>query len=281
MLSAIYSLAFLLVMGLFAFCGLLMKVRRPTLPRPIKAHAALFIVGLVMVSLAFLAVYLLHPETLHYFVMYYLITVLLVTLAFTRITLYTGFLYILSGSEIARILISLSFGIEDPQRWMLDEISRLWNQSVVYFVKSTNPSQLNRALQYIESNEEARCLRVVHIHGEEDETPHFLLECVRLLDIVYPKIRIDCILVPGDFGPALIEHLSNSLGVSVNCMFINCPKDGFKYSLDELRGVRVILNSEKSSILEKIDAPPNVMSQIRKRMSITSMSDAQAQLKPQ
>jgi len=274
MLAAIYSLAFLLVMALYAFSGLLMKVRRPTLPRPISTHAALFVIGLTMVSCAFLAVYLLHPETLHYFFVYYCITVFMVTLAFTRISTYTTFLWVLSRSEIARNLISRVLKIPDPQEWILQEIARLWNQSVVYFVKHTNLSQLNRALQYIEENEEARCLRVVHVYGEEDPTPHYLIECVRLLDCVYPKIRMDCILVPGEFGPALIEHLANSLGVPVNCMFINCPKEGFRYSLDQLRGVRVILNSEKSSMLEKINTPSNFMSKLRKKVVVGATNGA-------
>jgi len=271
-LSAIYSLAFLLVMGLYAFAGLYLKVRRPTLPRPITTHPALFLVGLSMVSLAFLAVYLLHPETLQYFFLYFFGIVFIVTLAFTRISIYTTFLWALSRSETGKSFLSGVCHIADPQQWILEEIARLWNQSVVYFVKNTNLSQLNRALQYIENNEEARCVRLVHVHGEGDPTPHYLIECVRLLDCVYPKIRMDCILVPGDFGPALIEHLASSLGIPVNCMFMNCPKEGFRYSLDQLRGVRVILNSEKSSMLETIKTPSNFMSQIRERVAVGTVN---------
>jgi len=263
MLSAIYSLAFLLVMGLYALAGLLMKVRRPTLPRPIVTHPALFLAGLSMVSCAFFAVYLLHAEMLEYFLYYYLLVVFMVGLAFTRVSTYTTFLWILSRSETAKSLLSHFISIKDKdeaQEWITEEIGRLWNQSVIYFVNHTNLSQLNRALQYIEDNEEARCVWVVHVYPEEDPTPHYLIECVRLLDCVYPKIRLDCILVPGEFGPALIEHLADSLDIPVNCMFINCPKAEFRYSLDQLRGVRVILNSESSSMLEKIHTPSNLMS---------------------
>lgn len=263
MLSAIYSLAFLLVMGLYAFAGLLMKVRRPTLPRPIVTHPVIFLAGFAMVSCAFFAVYLLHAEMLEYFVYYYLMVVFMVGLAFTRVSTYTTFLWILSRSSFAKSLLSSFISAkdkDDAQEWITEEIGRLWNQSVIYFVNHTNLSQLNRALQYIEENEEARCVRVVHVHAEEDPTPHYLIECVRLLDCVYPKMRLDCILVPGDFGPALIEHLADSLDVPVNCMFINCPKAQFRYSLDQLRGVRVILNSESSSMLEKIQTPSTLMS---------------------
>jgi hypothetical protein len=219
-----------------------------------------------MVFIAFVAVYLLHPEVLHAFIVYYLGVVLMVMIAFTRVTLYTTFLWILSRSETAKNLIApilfkiWCIEVDDAHQWITEEIARIWNQSVVYFVNHTNLSQLNRALQYIEDNEEARCVRVVHVHAETDPTPHYLIECVRLLDCVYPKMRLDCILVPGEFGPALIEHLANSLDVPVNCMFINCPKAEFRYSLDQLRGVRVILNAEKSSMLEKMPAPSDFMS---------------------
>jgi len=158
---------------------------------------------------------------------------------------------------------------DDPSQWTLEEITRLWGQSVVYFVKATNLSQLNRALLYIEENEEARSVKVVHVYDESEPTPQYLIECVRLLDCVYPKIRVDCILVPGTFGPAIVEHLSSSLGVPVNSMLMNCPKEtgGHSWSLDQLRGVRVILNSETSSLLEKIDAPGNFMSQVRNKIA--------------
>jgi len=278
MLAAIYSLAFLLVMALYAAAGLLTKVMRPTLPRPIVTHPALFIVGLCMVSSAFFAVYLLHPETLRYFITYYLLVVLMVGIAYTRVSIYTTFLWVLSRSEYAQKLLILLVRTNDPNKFIQKQIAALWNQSVVYFVKHTNISQLNRALQYIEENEEARCVRVVHIHEEDDPTPHYLIECVRLLDCVYPKIRLDCILMPGEFCPALIEHLSKSLAVPVNCMFINCPKEGCKYGLDELRGVRVILNSEKSSMLETINTSKNVMSQIRKRASVTASASGASRI---
>jgi amino acid transporter len=270
MLSAIYSFAFLLVMGLYAFAGLMFKVVRPTLPRPITTHPALFVVGLTMVSFAFMAVYLLHPETLRFFFAYYLGVVFVVALAFARTSIYTTLLWVVSRSEIASKFMARVLRISEPQQWMMEEMARLWNQSVVYFVKNIDLSQLNRALQYIEENEEARCLRVVHVYGEDDPMPHHLIECVRMLDCVYPKIRLDCILVPGEFGPALMEHLSDSLAVPTNCMFINCPKEGFKYSLDQLRGVRVILNTEKSSMLEKINTPHNFVAQMRRRSNSNS-----------
>merc|ERR1711933_711035 len=112
-------------------------------------------------------------------------------------------------------------------------------------------SQINRALQYIEENEEARWVKLVHVYAKEEEIPEHLLEYVQLLDCVYPKIRIDCILVRGEFGPAMMQYISRRLSVPVNCMFISCPRHNFP-PLSRMGGVRVILNSEKGNLLDGI-----------------------------
>ncbi|CAE7683559.1 kdelr1 [Symbiodinium necroappetens] len=73
---------------------------------------------------------------------------------------------------------------------------------------------------------------------------------VQILDCVYPRLRVDCILVKGEFSPAMVNYVSKRINVKVNCMFINCPKHDFKHPLDRMGGVRVILNSEKPDPFE-------------------------------
>jgi len=252
LLSAIYSISFLLVMGLFAFCGLWMKMTRPTLPRQINTHPMMFVMGLVLVGTAFTAVVVLHPDVLTYFYMYYGVTVLMVMTTFARVAIFSAFLRILSHSKIARRALKMIIQMDVAQQWIMTKLKLLRNQGVVYFTKSASISQINRALQYIEENEEARWVRVVHVYQEEKDIPAHLLEYVQLLDCVYPRIRVDCILAKGEFGPAMVQHVAERVSVPVNCMFINCPKNTFKHSLDRMGGVRVILNSEKGSLLDGI-----------------------------
>jgi len=239
-------------MGLFAFCGLWMKTTRPTLPRAINTHPVMFVLGLLMVALAFTAVVLLHPNVLTYFYIYYGTTVLMVMTTFARVTIFTAFLKLLRESKSARFVIKSLF--KEPgivQKWVQNKLSRIRRQGVVYFTKSASLSQINRALQYIEENEEARWVRVVHVYAEDDPSVlSHLVECVQILDCVYPRIRIDCVLVRGEFGPAIVQHISERVQVPVNCMFINCPKTTFKHSLDRMGGVRVILNSERGSLMD-------------------------------
>lgn len=244
-LATVYSFSFLLVMALFAFCGVYMKFKRPTLPRTIHTPTAMFVLGFALVSTAFTAVVKHHTPTLKYFFIYYGTTVLMVMLAYMRIPIYMSFLLMMNTSKAAQRAISFLVG-DDPQQWIMDEIANLWTLSVVYFTKHANLSQLNRALQYIEENEEARHIRIVHVYKDEEPLPHHLMECTRLLDCVYPMLRVDCIVIPGDFGPAMIEHVTKMIGVEANCMFINCPKQGSSIQISELGGVRVILNPESS-----------------------------------
>eukprot|EP00931_Biecheleriopsis_adriatica_P119341 TRINITY_DN9457_c0_g1_i1.p1 TRINITY_DN9457_c0_g1~~TRINITY_DN9457_c0_g1_i1.p1 ORF type:complete len:748 (-),score=137.25 TRINITY_DN9457_c0_g1_i1:104-2347(-) len=276
LLAAIYSISFLLVMGLFAFCGLWLKLNRPTLPRQINTHPMFFVFGVILVSFAFTAVVLLHPEMLTYFYIYYGITTTMVMLTFARVSIFTVVLNLLSHSQVARFVIQWFVHKDVAQTWVKSKLQVIRNQGVVYFTKSASISQINRALQYIEQNEEARWVKVIHVYPEEDQIPPNLVEYVQLLDCVYPKMKLDCILVNGEFSPAMVQYISKRICVPVNCMFINCPKIDFKHSLDRMGGVRVILNSEKGSLLEgKGMSTPSCspsVSQVRRRGDLESAS---------
>jgi len=249
-LAAIYSLAFLTVMALFAFCGVYMKFKRPTLPRPINTHTSRFILGFVLVSIAFSAVVKLEPEMLVYFGIYYGGTVFCVMIAFMRIPIFVWFLTFVNTSTSAQAVLSLCVR-DEPHEWIMEQIANLWGLSVVYFTKSSNLCQLNKALQYIEENEEARHVRIIHCHGDSP-VPYHLMESCHVLDCLYPKLRIDCIIVPGEFGPPIIPYIVEELEVLPSCMFINCPRASFHYAIQELGGVRVILNSENSSLWDRL-----------------------------
>ncbi|CAJ1375440.1 unnamed protein product [Effrenium voratum] len=251
LLAAIYSISFLLVMGLFAFCGLWLKINRPTLPREINTHPAFFVCGLLLVGCAFTAVLLLHPEMLTYFYIYYGITTTMVMLTFARVSIFTAFLRLLSHSKVVRFVIQWFVDKTEAKRWAHQKLKNLQDQGVVYFSKRASMNQINRALQYIEQNEEARWVKVIHCYTDEDQIPERLEEYCQILDCVYPRLKVDCILVHGEFSPAMVQYISKRILVKVNCMFINCPKIDFKHPLDRMGGVRVILNSDKPDPFER------------------------------
>lgn len=70
---------------------------------------------------------------------------------------------------------------------------------------------------------------------------------VQLLDAVYPKLRIDFLVVEGTtFGPEVIEWLADYLHVTTNLMFISCPDQEFRQQLSALKGVRVVTRPSRS-----------------------------------
>ncbi|CEL98924.1 unnamed protein product [Vitrella brassicaformis CCMP3155] len=83
-LAAIYSIAFLLVMCLFAGAGLYLKISRPNLQRPQRYSAWVFVWGFILVAIAFVAVQLEHPRELSLFFFYWFIVVVLVMATFYR-----------------------------------------------------------------------------------------------------------------------------------------------------------------------------------------------------
>jgi hypothetical protein len=81
----------------------------------------------------------------------------------------------------------------------------------------------------------------VHCYEREEEIPADLAEQLKIIDRIYPELRIDLILVKGRFGPELIERLSQRLGVPKNYMFIGTPRDRFPHNFADLGGVRLIM----------------------------------------
>ena len=82
----------------------------------------------------------------------------------------------------------------------------------------------------------------MHVYTDVALVDHeHLAEQLRTIDHVYPELRIDLVLVKGQFGPELIERLSNRLGVPKNYMFLGTPGDRFPHNIAELGGVRLII----------------------------------------
>ncbi len=54
-------------------------------------------------------------------------------------------------------------------------------------------------------------------------------------------IHIEFIQLRGNFGPALIERLSQEWKIPINFMFIASPDDHFPYKVEDLGGVRLII----------------------------------------
>ena len=102
---------------------------------------------------------------------------------------------------------------------------------------SANLTTINKAILYVKNNEQTHNVCIIHATDREEHLPPKLRENVRLLDSIYPKLRIDLVVVRrfacmvpqrvrlttpllsqvyAEFGPKLIKWLAKELGIPTN-----------------------------------------------------------------
>ena len=113
--------------------------------------------------------------------------------------------------------------------------------SLFCFTKGDDVASLNKAILYVQENEVAKRITVVHILDGTAEPPPRLESDLRLLDEIYPDIDITLVVRKGKFGPGIIAELSEEFGIPTNYMFLGTPGDRFPNSLSDLGGVRFII----------------------------------------
>ena len=94
---------------------------------------------------------------------------------------------------------------------------------------------------YVEENEITRKIKIVTVTKNHQVTsPEFKKE-FEVLDKAYPDIKMEQVIMEGEFGPDLISTLSKKWKIPKNYMFISSPGDKFSYKVADLGGVRLIL----------------------------------------
>lgn len=244
-LSGVYNLAFLAVMSLFAIGCMMLKWKRPKIPRAVRSSYGIIATALTLVWLGLLGNVLRNPKVVQYFVLYFACTTLVVFIMFQRIRILRVMLH--ASKFIIHNAFQCSKKIESSLTKSLIEIHR---NPIVFFAKGSRLTTLNKAVLYVKANEQTHRLCFVHVCKDGDALDPELRKNVHLLDSIYPKLRIDLIVVYGTFGPKVIKWLAKELGIPTNMMFIACPDEKFPFKFDSLGGVRVITNEHAR------DAPP-------------------------
>jgi hypothetical protein len=146
---------------------------------------------------------------------------------FLRVQILRG---ILAGSRAAVAQVRTSS--RRLNALLMTKIRQINSFQVIYF---------SRAARYVLKNELTTRMRVIHCYADQKDIPSTLADNLKTIDQIYPRIRIDLVLVKGVFGPELIERLSRRFGVPKNYMFIGTPGNHFPHSISDLSGVRVIM----------------------------------------
>lgn len=235
-LAGVYTLAFLSVMALFAVGNMLLKTRRARLPRAVRAGWPTVTIALLAVLIGLAGNILRDPITLEIFEGYFAATAALVAVMFLRLEILKIALY-LSRAFVEKVSANGGW----VHAAILREIERINRRAMVYFTRGDSLVTLNQAALYVLDNEQTSRLKVVHVYEDEHDIPPDLADHLKLIDHMYPQLRIDFVAVKGSFGPELVDALSRRLRVPKNYMFIGTPGDRFPHRIEDLGGVRVVL----------------------------------------
>ncbi|RAW36068.1 hypothetical protein PC110_g7642 [Phytophthora cactorum] len=254
-MNGVYTYAFLGLMALFASAAMLLKAKRPEIPRDVIAPWSVLVLGLGMVVAAIFANLLGDPSVLMYFALYFIAVALVMFIMFERVMILRCLLALMkktAPSQYAKDTAVNYFRTRDtPEvehtgarggRTIARAITSIRSAPIVFFCKRPDLTIINKVIVYVRRNEQTHTLRIVHVFSvEESDAP--VLATFRnlavLFDSMYPKIRIDFVSVQGEFKPATIEWLSKKMDVPRNMMFITQP-DMVSAERVSSVGVRVI-----------------------------------------
>jgi amino acid transporter len=241
-LAGVYTISFLLVMGLFGMGNILLKVKRAKLPRP--EHASWFAVLLAISAVLCALIGNIakapgpdEPANIVIFAEYFIPTIIFVGIMLNRIALLEGLLRFVEYMFIPILKL-----VTRINQFIFNTIDKIQSQEFVFFTRGDNLSNLNRVLLYIQTNEHTRRIKIVTVNEQEDESlMEKLNQDIEFLDREYPEINIEFVRIKDKFTPELIDRLSAEWEIPVNFMFIGSPGDRFPYRLEELGGVRLII----------------------------------------
>lgn len=235
-LGGVYTIAFLSVMSVFALGNILLKIRRSTLPRAHRASWLAVFTALFATLAGIVGNVVLLPANFFYFIYYYVPTTGAVMIMLYRHHLLRFFLAVAND-----VMDGFEKGHNRLNRYIQEWISDIESQGIVYFTKGDQPANINRALLYVRDNEITKHITVFHLYEKRSEKSKSLERDLKMLDSLYPEIKIDLVFRKGKFSPEMINKISKEFDIPKNLLFIGAPGLDFEYNLGDLGGVRVII----------------------------------------
>ncbi len=231
-----YSVAFLAVMGLFAFGLMLLKVKRSTLKSEVTASWLVTFLAIIAVCAGLVGAAMQEPGIIYVFLLYFFAAFAIICVMFFRYQLLKLGLY------FARLFPCACLNKPESrvQTYLSRTMTEIRDRPMGFFAKFGKLSVLNKAVLYVRENEDCSWLRIIHVYESEAEIPPTLYRNVHFLNEQYPKMKIDLVLVKGRFSPAMVAYISLKLDIPRNYLFITTPQPGFAHKLEDLGGVRLI-----------------------------------------
>uniref|UniRef100_A0A7S4JFZ7 Amino acid permease/ SLC12A domain-containing protein n=1 Tax=Paramoeba aestuarina TaxID=180227 RepID=A0A7S4JFZ7_9EUKA len=230
-IAGVYTIAFLGVMCFFTVSAMLLKFKRSKLPREAEASWSFVIFAFILVFMGMIGNIIEYPENFLFFCLYFAAGMIVVWAMLARTTVLKGIIYFLRFTPLRPYCES----------WLKKKVRDVRNIKVVFFAKIPDLRDMNKAVLYVRENEITSSLKIVHFLPDLSHTPVEWSENVKILDTMYPDLKIDLVLVEGSFCPAHVTSISTTLNVPKNFMFMTCPSDAFRHNLSSFGGVRIII----------------------------------------
>ncbi|HWB28819.1 MAG TPA: APC family permease [Chitinophagaceae bacterium] len=235
-LAGVYTISFLSVMIFFALGNMMLKIRRARLPRPEYARSYIVILALLAVAAALYGNVKMRPEYLVVFLQYFIPAMLLIYAMLNR-----NYIMVFMLDALKDITDKLRAIAIMSRKKINRLIYVLHDSEFVFFSKADDIATLNKVMIYVQENEITRKMKIVTVLKEQQAVPEQFMQDFKVLDKVYPAIKIEYLVIKGVFGPKLIDELSKKWHIPKNFMFISSPGEKFSYKIEELGGVRLIL----------------------------------------
>ncbi|KAJ7230350.1 amino acid permease-domain-containing protein [Mycena pura] len=264
--SKMFSLVWLIVMGLFPLSLLLLRFNRGRVPREHSTSLSVIALTLVLTTVVFAGVVAIDPSTAGYFAAYLIGVLLVFGATQNQVRLLRAVYWAYDQyPALHRWRASGAWG-----RALVRVMARLRQQPVCVLAKTDEINHLLHMLLYVRDNEETSCVKLVHFCDPEHGVPSELeanaksayfflsfhpsiyipfcaswmlahLSCAEtpVLDEAFPEITIDLIIVQGTFTPANVASLAHRLQIPQSLMFMSCPGPWFAHPVAEF-GTRII-----------------------------------------
>lgn len=227
-LAGVYTIAFLGVMSLFAVGNLILKESRTELKRTYNASILFVLPAFIATLLGIFGNIRIDVHNLHFFEMYFIPSVVLV-------------LIIVYQDYLLKFAMRASRNIPFIHTYLNKNFSDLIEGRFIVFVHHI--SRLHGILEYINKNETGWNIILVHCKSNEnDKAFEELKEALPYLQKsgVYPHFNIHLVYKDKEFGPEIIDEVSDEFNVRKNRILIGSIHNHHPFGYDELGGVRII-----------------------------------------
>lgn len=259
-MAGIYTMAFLTVMILFTIGNMLIKLKRSSLPTPLRVSYPIVCLAFVMMVLGLIGNLLSSDITsLQGFIMFGGAFLIPVQVMLNRVPLMrmlatavrpcvsidnrnsktgccVGFFKPFMGSWIQE-------KIHDP---LVTRMIGLEQKPLIFFTSNDDPPILLGAIRYFRENESRKWYKFVRVFEDKSKFPTEIPSIYKALAKLFTDVQIDFVCTAGTFCPRMVQMISCKYKVPTNFMFMSSFGNNLGIGFMQLGGLRIITPNTKT-----------------------------------